>query len=263
MFAASLLAGGCGAKGLTLEDLARREDVRIESSFSADQCECQCGQLICWDFTCTGPSCSRADEYELRVKHGATSGRSECLDELDEVTVQLVAAGAEPLAPHFVSNACGTLDLTWRMQPGRFDPASPHRVEISDGSANWTIEDPFLAHALTIVAPASATTSEPAVPRLVHPGEPLIVAVSPPVTAPTLSATIERTFAGTAPTSALASAMLDDGRIAIAIPPDTAVGLYEIRLGLGIALAADACRGPDACDAVGASVLWDVSVQLP
>jgi hypothetical protein len=261
MFAMSLLAGGCGAKGTTLEDLAQRDDVRADSSFSADQCACQCGQPVCWDFTCSGPRCSRADDYELRVKHGPESASNECLDELNEVTVRLVATGAEPPAPDFVSNVCGTLDITWRIRPGQFDRASSHRVEISDASATWTIEDPFLTHALAIVAPASATMPDAGAPRVIHRGEQLIVGVSPPVTSPTVSATIWSMVVGATRTSALSSAVLDDGRIAIAIPPDTAVGGHRIGLELGIALAADACRGPDTCHAVSTGTTWEVRIE--
>src|SRR4051812_30591483 len=236
--AAAALACGCHAWGSTLEDLGRRDDVHAEASFSPDQCACHCDQLICWDFTCSGPRCSRADEYELRVVHGPASGNGECLDERDEVTAKLVLDEGEPLAPKLVSNVCGTLDITWRMSAGRFDTASPHRVEISDGSTTWMIDDPFLRHTLTIVAPPTAAAPAAGQRRVVRAGETLVIGVSPPLPAAMARAALQLITGPNRPASALPVAVTDD-HIAFTIPLETTPGIYDVTTSVDVMLGPD------------------------
>lgn len=256
-FAAAIVACGCHAKGTTLDDLAHRDDVRAEATLSPDQCACQCHELVCWNFTCSGPECSRKDEYELRIDHGPRAGDGECLDPLSDVTAELVRADGKPLAPSFVSNGCGELDITWRVSAGVFDAKSPHRVEISDGSATWTIDDPFLTHTLTLVAPPTAAGQ----PSVVREGESLVVAVSPPLPGATAHASIRASSVPDSRVSVLPVAVTDDGDIAFTIPPGTAPFIYDVIAGVDVVLGSDACRGPDACRGVGAAATWEIAVQ--
>jgi hypothetical protein len=256
---AAVVATGCDIQ-TTLDDLAQRDDVHVESTIARDQCRCQCDTLVCWNLTCSSSRCSIRDEYELRVVHGPDAS-GEC-PERPQLTAQLIAGDAAPLAPYSTDADCGATTFTWRLGDGQFDASLPHRVEIADHSATWTIDGAFLARALTLVAPASAASPAAGSAPSLRAGEQLVVAVSPPALNNVPRATI-RNLSGvsTAPTLDLFIDAAETDRIAVTIPPDTAPGRHRIVIGLDILLTPEECIGPALCRAADANAHCDLRID--
>lgn len=259
-------ASGCDTQ-TTLDDLAQRDDVHVESTIARDQCRCSCDTLICWDLTCSSPRCSIRDEYELQVIHGAEMA-GEC-PEGPQLTARLIGSDAAPLAagdaaplePYSQQDGCGTTTFTWRLGDGQFDSSLPHRVEIADHSATWTIDGAFLTRALTIVAPTSAASpAAGAVPSL-RAGEQLVVSFSPPALNNVPRATIHTLSGVSRPTLGLFIDAADADRIAVTMPADTAPGSYRIAIGLDILLTPEQCLGPALCRAADANAQWDLRID--
>lgn len=159
-------------------------------------------------------------------------------------------------------DGCGSASFTWRGLPGTFDPASPHRVEIADDAATWTIDGAFQPRSATILAPATAATPEAGASRALSAGAQMVVAVWPPAPIATPRATLKAVVSDPSkPPSALSITAIDDDRFTFTVPPETVAGRYDVSVSFDLALAADACQGPPACDGVGASAHWEVQVE--
>ena len=260
VFSATFLAYGCDS-ATTLQDLARRGDVRVELTVERDQCLCPCDQIVCWRFSCDAPGCSIADEYELRMRYPPESSATECPEIPPGLTATLIASDGAPLASSSEAG-CGHPRFTWRVRRGEFNPALSHRIETTDETARWTIDGGFTPRSMTIVAPPTAATPEAGAARVVPAGAQLLVGVSPPAPGLTAKATIRsRASSPTQAPSALPIAAIDDDSVALSIPPTTAPGLHDISTSIDAILPPDQCRGPSVCDGVGAWMEWQVRVE--
>jgi hypothetical protein len=241
--AAALL--GCAApdEDTTLAELERANAV-ARVSIERDACSCSCGQLVCWNFTCSGTGCSRADEYDLIVERDLATGDGPCPEAATGLTARLLGEDGEPLATDAAARGCSELSFSWRGPRAGLE-SRPHRIEISDASASWSIDDPFTLSSLAVVEPASAVSSSPTAPATVLAGDAIAFSLAPAARLTEVRASLRS--AGTPDPIELPVRDVREDALELIVPSGTPPGLYDLQLDAGTLLPAGACRGPAVC----------------
>jgi hypothetical protein len=243
----AVLAGCSQDAGTTLEQLAS-EGARMQSLLERDACSCSCGQLICWNFTCSGDGCSSADEYELVVEREPGSGDGECFEPTRELTGRLFVDGGDPVVADSVSQRCHEISFLWRGPREGIDTRA-HHVELADSSATWSLVNPFARSSLAIVAPASAVATSPNERGTLHAGEVLVIGISPPVELTEVHAALQS--GSTHASLELSTGDVREDALELIVPADTPIGVYDLKLHTGTLLSPEACDGPSVCGGLG------------
>jgi hypothetical protein len=261
-FALTLVAG-CKSETseLSLAELGARDDVRVEPAVERDVCRCRCGDVVCWNLTCSGEGCSESDEYTLRVRHDPDSATSDCLPATPVVEARLLLDG-DTLAPFESHAGCGDLEFTWRGLPASFAGELEHRVTIRDSSATWTIVNPFREVTATLLAPPTDVTPPPGSLGSVAQGETVLVGLVPALRVLDASASLSsRVRHGEAPYD-LAVAIAGDAltlTVPVTVPVDR--GAFDLELLAKTELARDACMGPSSCRGRSVFATWPVRIE--
>jgi hypothetical protein len=257
IFAAGLL--GCAApdEHATLAELERGNAV-ARVSIERDACSCSCGQLVCWNFTCSGTGCSSADEYELIVERDLQTGDGTCSETATGLTAQLLGEDEEPLAADATTHGCREISFRWR-RPRDGLESRPHRIDISDASETWSIDDPFTLPSLAVLAPASAMSASSTVPATVHAGDAIVFSLDPPARLMEPRASLRS--AVTHASTELPVRDIREDELELSVPSGTPAGLYDFQLRAGTLLPARACDGPALCQGLDVGTSFVMRVE--
>jgi hypothetical protein len=254
VLAAGLVGCSAADEHTTLAELERAV---VLVSLERDACSCSCGKLICWDFSCSGADCSIADEYQLIVQRDLDAGDGSCFEMDSRITARLFAEDAEAVDAEVTTHGCAELGFRWR-GPSAGLPSRPHRIEISDASRTWSIDDPFALSSLAVLAPASAMSAS-GIPATVRAGDVLAFSLAPPARLTDAHASLRSSVTHDA--IELRPSGIHEDELDVSVPVDTPPGLYDFQLGAGTLLAADACDGPALCRGRDVGMSFELRVE--
>lgn len=257
LLAAALLGCAAADEHTTLAEL-ERDGAGVRASIERDVCSCSCGKLVCWDFSCSGDGCSRADEYELIVARDADAGDGACFDAATALQARLIDGNREPLLAEATTHGCAEPSLRWRRPPAGLE-SRPHRIEISDDSGRWTIDDPFALVSLELRAPASALPTSAMVAATAAAGDAIVLGLTPPGQLTQVRASLRSSVTHDA--IELPVGNLGEEQLEVIVPADTPPGPYQFELGAGTLLPSGACRGPAFCQGVDVGTTFALRVE--